>query len=187
MFASAEEEDDTLVLDLADSGGALLTLFQTVLLNANFLTILTHTRVIDAPNKTPSAQGSTSPTLPWQPRRAEDQTAWGGSASVLSIDRTCLSVVLTDCFAGEDTNESKNLLSTFLTFASFVFAETPKSQTGQPFAKLCWCILLAITEDQHTNAFLHEDNLNLTATIFKAVRHHHTDLATAPAPLRPPP
>jgi len=137
MFASAEEEDDTLVLDLADSGGALLTLFQTVLLNANFLTILTHTRVIDAPNKTPSAQGS------------------------------------------EDTNESKNLLSTFLTFASFVFAETPKSQTGQPFAKLCWCILLAITEDQHTNAFLHEDNLNLTATIFKAkMRHRPSCLET---------
>lgn len=140
MFSAQEEEEDTLILDLEDAGGALLALFQTVLMNGNFVTVLTHTKVLDAPNKTPSAQN------------------------------------------GDDANadpQSANLLSTFLTFASFVFAEDPKGEPDQPFSELCWCILTCITEDTHTNAFLHEDNLNLTATIFKAkMRHRPSCLET---------
>jgi hypothetical protein len=129
--------------DVPDAGAALLTLYETVRLNANFVTLITHTSILDAPNS---------------PNRRE---------------------VVAGELQPEAESTEANLLSTFLTFASFVFTDTTNVASAAPFVKLCWSIVTCICEDPQANAFLHDDNLTVSAVLYRMeMRHRPSSLET---------
>ena len=89
----------------AECGAVLLSLYETVKLNAGFITTVTHTQVLQDP--TPSTSPGADVAAAETPTKVPPQ----------------------------DSSEPTNLLSTFLTFASFLMHD--KQDSTALFSKLC--------------------------------------------------
>lgn len=67
--------------------------------------------------------------------------------------------------------DQTNVLSTYLTFASFILQDS-KDSTSQLFSRLCLVTLVCITEDAHANAFLHDVNVKVSMVLHRAAMRH---------------
>eukprot|EP00037_Helgoeca_nana_P016321 m.153648 g.153648 ORF g.153648 m.153648 type:complete len:712 (+) comp23464_c0_seq1:121-2256(+) len=67
--------------------------------------------------------------------------------------------------------ESTNLLSSFLTFSSFLLHDT-KPATTASFCYLCWTTLLCICDDMHVDQFLHDTKVTVPIALFYAEKRH---------------
>jgi hypothetical protein len=145
----AEGNEERFMPEVANAGAALLALYETVRLNAHFVTVITHISILDAPASAAKGGGGGGGAKGQHPHSASKLTT------------------------------GPNLLSTFLTFSSFVFTDTSKAGAGEPFARLCWSILTCICEDVQANAFLHDDNMTVAATLYRMeMRHRPGSLQT---------
>ena len=86
----------------------------------------------------------------------------------------------------DDFSASNNLLSVFLEYCSII-QQYPKSQTNDLIVgpliirllgedlcnttKLCYLILLCVTEDEFANATMHDENVTFSVYLHKAVRN----------------
>eukprot|EP00035_Acanthoeca_spectabilis_P001335 m.79355 g.79355 ORF g.79355 m.79355 type:complete len:703 (+) comp10796_c0_seq1:77-2185(+) len=68
-------------------------------------------------------------------------------------------------------SESTNLLSSFLTFSSYLLHDTKPTETAA-FCYLCWTTLLCICEDVHVGQFLHDTKVTVPITLFYAEKRH---------------
>ena len=103
--------------------------YQIVRLNPGFVDVVTHTQVLDEHHA----------------RSHDSRGGSGGSASGMQPSA--------DAKAAQ--SEGTNLLSSFLTFSSFLLHDTKLSSTAS-FCYLCWTILLCICDDKHVDTFLHD-------------------------------
>ncbi|XP_064382757.1 armadillo-like helical domain-containing protein 3 [Halichondria panicea] len=125
------------------SEGVLLSLYEAVHLNRNFITVLTHTR---------SGSQPTTPTLPAPAVHKSLQVPSSPGLEAYS-------------------NQPTNLLGTFLTFSSIVLQNT-KDEVSVCHGRLCLVILTCIAEDQYANAFLHDPNMTFPVILHKASLLH---------------
>lgn len=124
----------------------LLGLYEAVITNRNFFTVLSH------------VMSST-----------KDNSDGGGKTPV--IERTVpVHVEKLDEQYNDDV-QSANLMATFLHFSSISLQDT-KSEEGVKTAKLCLIILNSIAEDQYANAFLHDANMAFNVPIYKINLYH---------------
>ena len=173
IFGSSDPADNTpFKPDVPDAGAALLALYETVRLNPNFVTVITHTSILEAPSSPRGKAGSPSASV-----AATD----GAEAASAGADGGGGGGGSSGAGAAESAPQAQeaNLLSTFLTFCSFVFTDTSNVPSAAPFVKLCWSIITCISEDTGANAFLHDDNLTVTAVLYRTeMRHRPSSLDT---------
>eukprot|EP00040_Diaphanoeca_grandis_P026699 m.149915 g.149915 ORF g.149915 m.149915 type:complete len:715 (+) comp30692_c0_seq1:174-2318(+) len=138
LFADSPEPLPTLSESVraAECGALLLALYETVKLNAGFMTVITHTTVLD---------------------QADDDNLHADSPVRPKA---------------EVTEEPTNLLSTFLTFSSFLLHD--KAHSSSAFAKVIWTILIRICEDGNANHFLHDEKVNVPVTLYYSAMRHRT-------------
>jgi len=67
--------------------------------------------------------------------------------------------------------EAINLLSSFLTFCSFTLSNT-HDEEGRLYARLCFVILMCMTEDAHANTFIHDTNVKVPVMLHRAAMRH---------------
>lgn len=163
IFGNADPAVDTPFKPNApDAGGALLALYETVRLNPNFVTIITHTSILEAPappkGKAAAAGGAAA--------AAAAAASSGGGGGGGGSGAGAAAVI------PESQPQEANLLSTFLTFCSFVFTDTSNVPTAAPFVKLCWSIITCVSENAGANAFLHDDNLTVSAVLYRMEMRH---------------
>jgi len=144
MFVQNEGEKITVS---SKNDAILLALYEAVLTNRNFFTVLSHVmshdkEYIDAENRALVIERSAP--IATKPDQEE-----------VNIDEI----------------QSGNLLATFLRFSSISMQDT-KSNHGATTARLCLIILNCIVEDQYANAFLHDANMTFVVPIYKMSLYH---------------
>lgn len=156
MFVADEKQISGVRADDA----VLLSLYEAIHLNRNFITALTHTHTPSTPTTPPS-----SPTL---------------SQSSPPMDQ----VSPIDTVALETTNQPTNLLVTFLEYSSVVMQDT-KDVTRYSNAKLCLVILTCIAEDQYANSLMHDVNMNFRVNLHRMPMRHRKVKVADSIPSRP--
>lgn len=131
----------------SENDGILLALYEAVLTNRSFFTVLGHIMSKDKDG----TDGSTS-------THVIERTAPVPSSSTLEEETM-------------DETQSGNLMATFLRFASISIQDS-KSEHGAHTSRLCFTILNCIVEDNYANAFLHDANMTFTVPIYKMNLYH---------------
>lgn len=154
MFVADEKQISGVRADDA----VLLSLYEAIHLNRNFITALTHTHTPSTPTTPPS-----SPTLSEPPL---DKASPAGLAVI------------------ETVNQPTNLLVTFLEYSSVVIQDT-KDTTRYSNAKLCLVILTCIAEDQYANSLMHDVNMNFRVNLHRMPMRHRKVKVANSIPSRP--
>lgn len=144
MFVSTETSG---VLLSSENDGILLALYEAVLTNRNFFTVLGHIMSRDKD----VVEVTQSPHV-------IERTAPVPSADVLEEETM-------------DEAQSGNLMATFLRFSSISIQDS-KTEHGADTSRLCFTILNCIVEDHYANAFLHDANMTFTVPIYKMNLYH---------------
>mmetsp|Transcript_35290 Transcript_35290/g.92285 ORF Transcript_35290/g.92285 Transcript_35290/m.92285 type:complete len:716 (-) Transcript_35290:29-2176(-) len=136
------EEGSGLKINPPESAALMLPLYQIVRLNPAFVNVVTHTRVLGKSH-------------------ADSRTHEADAAK--SADAAAAAALT--------QSESTNLLSSFLTFSSFLVHDTKPAATAS-FCYLCWTTLLCICDDKHVDTFLHDDKVTVPISLFYAEKRH---------------
>eukprot|EP00111_Clytia_hemisphaerica_P009971 TCONS_00029172-protein len=144
MFVSTESTGVSLS---SENDGILLALYEAVLTNRNFFTVLGH---IMSRDKDVSENTVSSHVI--------ERTAPVPSNSTLEEETM-------------DETQSGNLMATFLRFSSISIQDS-KTENGADTSRLCFTILNCIVEDHYANAFLHDANMTFTVPIYKMNLYH---------------
>lgn len=144
MFVQSETDAPTTVS--SDNDAILLALYEAVLTNRNFFTVLSHVMSHDK-----EAEHA-------HKHLVIERTVSAGEESLQEEENI-------------DQIQSGNLMATFLRFSSISIQDT-KHESGAHTARLCLIILNCIVEDQYANAFLHDNNLTFSVPIYKLNLYH---------------
>ncbi|XP_050395850.1 armadillo-like helical domain-containing protein 3 [Patella vulgata] len=125
----------------------LLSLYEAIHLNRNFITALTHSHTPSTATTPPS-----SPVLSKPP---------------------ALDLQVTENGNGDESNATQptNLLVTFLEYSSIVMQDT-KDTVRHNNAKLCLIILTCIAEDQYANSLMHDVNMTFRVPLHRMPMRH---------------
>ncbi|XP_028300820.1 armadillo-like helical domain-containing protein 3 [Gouania willdenowi] len=161
FIADADEK-----LSVQTNEAILLALYEAVLLNRNFITVLaqSHPEIDIAATPTP-----TNPTTPTTPLGTTPPSLDMMNNPELPLDPNL---------------QTSNLLITFLKYASIVMQDT-KDEHRLNSARLCLIILTCIVEDQYADRFLHDDNMNFRVNLHRMPMRHRKKAVDKNIPSRP--
>ncbi|XP_071947908.1 armadillo-like helical domain-containing protein 3 [Antedon mediterranea] len=133
----------------------LLTLYEAVHLNRNFITVLSHNHA-ESDSRLEMPTSASSPAVP----------------GLHPVDTLLVNETPT------------NILATFFSYCSIIMQDT-KDNERLNHARLCLIILNCIAEDQYANSFLHDANLTFKVHLHKVRMRHRKPLAERDMPSRP--
>ncbi|XP_047128178.1 armadillo-like helical domain-containing protein 3 isoform X1 [Hydra vulgaris] len=157
MFVS--NEDDLLSVS-SENDAVLLALYEAVLTNRSFFTVLSHVMTHEKDIN----------------RKIKDETLLIERSVPVPEDK-----LPDDQSRSIDEEQSRNLMATLLRYSSIAIQDT-KTEHGINTARLCLSILSCITEDQYANSFLHDANMTFSVPIYKLNLYHRKVGLEVPLP-----
>nr|CAG4647713.1 EOG090X027A [Moina brachiata]SVE92880.1 EOG090X027A [Moina brachiata] len=83
-----------------------------------------------------------------------------------------------------DANTPTNLLATFLEYCSIVMQDT-RSEAAYNSTKLCFLILICVSEDEYANALMHDTGITFRIPLHRLPMRHRKVVAEKVVPFRP--
>ncbi|KAK2816596.1 hypothetical protein Q7C36_022867 [Tachysurus vachellii] len=162
MFITDADEK----LTVQTNEAILLTLYEAVHLNRNFITVLAQSH--------PEIDIATTPIMPTPTT----------SITPLGTTPPSLDVMHNPELPLDPNLQTSNLLITFLKYSSIVIQDT-KDEHRLNSTRLCLIILTCVAEDQYAGAFLHDDNMNFRVNLHRMPMRHRKKVADKNIPSRP--
>lgn len=160
-------------LPYKSSNALLLALYHAILLNRNFITLLTNFAA-EPLVEHPSINGNTSSLD--KDKEANTKKGMKNSSTTSSSTNSTSPSNL--------SGTPSNLLVSFLEFCSIVMLNT-KDEASCRTSRLCFVILTIISEDQCANAIMHDSNIAFRVQLHRMPMRHRKVVSDSNRPSQP--